>query len=240
MRKIKVLIVEDIWIVSEEIKEIMESSGFEVIGQAEDSDSAMEILSETPSDVVLTDIKIKGNLDGIELAEKILKKHKCAIIFLTAYLTPDLAARAKAIKPSAYIVKPFDGQNLQMAVELAFNNMSVAEEDAGEESFIVSDHIFVKDGERYKRIALADILFVNAAGSYTEIITSGAKYSISINLKSFEAKVNDKRFIRIHRSHLVNLYHVNQYDYGRVYIGNHSLPISAAYKDIFGRSIRSI
>ena len=240
MRKIKVLIVEDIWIVSEEIKEIMESSGFEVIGQAEDSEAAFEVLEKTVADVVLMDIKIKGDLDGIQLAERILKKHNCAIIFLTAFLTPDLAARAKAIKPSAYIVKPFDGQNLQMAVELAFNNMAEEENGPEEESFIVSDHIFVKDGERYKRIALTDILFVNAAGSYTEIITSEAKYSISINLKNFENKVNDKRFIRIHRSHLVNLFHVHQYDYGRVYIGDHSLPISAAYKEIFTKSIRSM
>jgi len=240
VRNIKVLIVEDIWIVSEEIKEIMEASGFEVIGQAEDSKSAISILQETPADVVLMDIKIKGEIDGIELASKILETHFCAIIFLTAYLTPDLAERAKAIKPSAYIVKPFEEQNLQIAVELAFNNMAKEDKSTKEESFIVLDHLFVRDGDRFKRLKLTDILFVNASGSYTKIVTKTGKYALTVNLKYFESKINDKHFIRIHRSHVVNLLHVEQYDNTRVYIGDHSLAMSAAYKDNFMKSLRSM
>ena len=85
MKNIKVLIVEDEWIVSEEIKELLTQSGFQVVGQAEDAESALQILAEDEADVALLDINIKGGIDGIQLAHEIIQKYNSALIFLSAY-----------------------------------------------------------------------------------------------------------------------------------------------------------
>lgn len=238
MRTIKVLIVEDEWIVSEEIKEVLESKGFVVVGQAEDEETAIAIMQDNPADIILMDIKIAGPVDGIELADKIQKSFKCAIIFLTANAKEDLVNRAKQVKPSAYIVKPFQEKNLEMAIEMAFNNMADGEEKSKEESYIISDHIFIRDNGRFKRIALEKIHFVNAIGSYIEIVTEDSKYTLAVNLKSFESRLADTRFLRIHRSHLINLNQIEEYDGGRVFIGGEALPIGNSYKNDFLRHIK--
>ena len=237
MKTIKVLIVEDEWIVSEEIKEVLESKGFLVVGQAED-ESALELMNENPADIILMDIQIEGSCDGIELADKIQKSHNCAIIFLTANAEIQLVTRAKEVKPAAYIVKPFQEKNLEMAIEMAFNNMSDTDEKTKEESYIISDHIFIRDNSRFKRIALDKIHFVKAIGSYIEIITEDSKYTLAVNLKSFESRLSDTRFIRIHRSHLINLNQIEEYDGGRVFIGGEALPIGNSYKTDFLRHIK--
>lgn len=238
MKTIKVLIVEDEWIVSEEIKEVLESKGFQVIGQAEDDVTAIELMNENPADIILMDIQIEGSCDGIELADKIQKTHSCAIIFLTANAKEQQVERAKQVKPAAYIVKPFQEKNLEMAIEMAFNNMSEAEEKSKEESYIISDHIFIRDNSRFRRIALDKIHFVKATGSYIEIVTEDSKYTLAVNLKSFESRLSDTRFLRIHRSHLINLNQIEEYDGGRVFIGGEALSIGNSYKNDFLRHIK--
>ncbi|MGB3466218.1 MAG: response regulator [Cyclobacteriaceae bacterium] len=230
---IKVMIVEDEWIVSEEIKEVLEYKGFEVVGQAEDGDSAIKLMNANPADIVLMDIQIGGPYDGIELAERIKKKHACAIIFLTANAKEHHVERAKQIKPAAYIIKPFQEKNLEMAIEMAINNRSEKDTTPKAESYIISDHIFIRDSGRYKRIALEQIYYVNAVGSYIEIITKDQKLTLAVNLKAFEARLSDSRFLRIHRSHLINLNQIEEYDGVKVYLGGEALPIGNSYKDEF-------
>ena len=112
MSSIKVLIVEDELIVSEEIKELLSLAGFQVIGQATSGVEALTYMEQHKADVALLDINLDGPMDGIDLAHKVLKKHSCAIIFLTAFADDQFFARAKQVQPAAYIVKPFEERNL--------------------------------------------------------------------------------------------------------------------------------
>lgn len=129
MQKGRLLIVEDEWIISEEIKEILQKHGYVIIGQAEDAISALEILQDAEVDVVLMDIRIKGSMDGIELAHEIISKYQCAIIFLTAFDDEHFLSRAKKVKPATYIVKPFEERNLKAAIEIAFDKIITAREE---------------------------------------------------------------------------------------------------------------
>ena len=112
MNKIKVLVVEDEWIVSQEITEILESNNFEVIGQAADAKKALELVSSNPPDVALLDINIKGEIDGIELAKSLRSKFSLAIVFLTAYSDNQSVNRAKEVNPQSFLVKPFNEKNV--------------------------------------------------------------------------------------------------------------------------------
>ena len=240
MASIKVLIVEDEWIISEEIKEILLQMGYEVIGQAEDAMSALGILEKRQANVALLDINIKGSIDGIDLASKISELYSCAIIFLTAFDSEQYLKRAKEISPSAYIVKPFEARNLQVAVEMAFNNLVTSKNPPKEESYIVSDYIFLKENSRFKRIELKKIHYAQAMGSYTDIFSEEGKFTIAINLKTFESEVNDHRFLRVHRSYLINLDHVIEYEGNRLFIDGSAIPISATHKEKFLKHLKFI
>lgn len=233
MDQIRVLIVEDEWIVSEEIKELLITNGFIVSGQVEDGISALNILDNTEVDVALLDINISGSMDGIELAKEIVKQHNCAIIFLTAFDDEHFTKRAKEVKPAAYIVKPFQERNLQIAIELAFNNLIETSSQPKNDSYLMPDHIFLRDGSRFRKIAFNDIYYAEAIGSYTDIYTALGKSTLAINLKAFESSIQSNQFFRIHRSYLVNLNSITEYEGNRVFINDTAIPISSTNKEEF-------
>ena len=121
--KINVLIVEDEWITSEEIKEVLEANEIRVVGQTDNAEEALALTSENKVDVALLDIHIKGQKDGIELAEEISKIRSTAIIFLTAFDDAEYISRAKQVLPAAYLIKPFQAKSLMLSIEMAFNNL---------------------------------------------------------------------------------------------------------------------
>ena len=240
MRNIKILIVEDELIVSEEIKELLTSKGYEVIGQCTEGEEALSLLSTTQVDVALLDINIEGNMDGIDLASSIIAKHNCAVIFLTAFADDHFFERAKKVKPAAYIVKPFEERNLQMAIEMAFNNLLEGAQKSDSEIFKVTDAIFIKDNARFKKIPVNAIHYAEASGSYTDVVTSEGTTTLAINLKHFEAHLEAPVFMRVHRSFVVNLAKVEEYEGNRIFIEQKPIPISGTYKEEFLRKFTFI
>lgn len=235
MSSARILIVEDQVIVSEEIKEILLAKGYEVIAQCTSAEEAHEALEKYACDVAILDINIEGDKDGIELAGEILEKHRCAIIFLTAYADKQFLARAKRVKPAAYIVKPFEETNLQMAIEIAFNNLLEAGVEPKQEGFRVKDFIFIKDNTRYRKIKLDQIKYAEAEGSYTKVLMDEASLTLAINLKTFEQHLSSPEFMRIHRSYVINLQKIEEYEGNRVFINQKPIPISSTFKEDFMR-----
>ncbi len=231
MDKIKILIVEDEWITSEEIKEILKKNQFHVVGQAEDAASALDLVANETPDIALLDINIKGELDGIELAKKLRSQHDLAIIFLTAYDDNRFLDRAKEVDPEAYIVKPFQEKNLVVALKMAFQKMATQQKNEEEEVFVLKDRIFLKDGTRFYKVGLNSILYVEADGSYCKILTQTNKYTLAINLKNFESKIEHPSILRCHRSYLVNLEHIDAIEGNQLFIGDKSIPISQSQYD---------
>ena len=241
MEGIRVLIVKDELIVSEEIKEMLIQNGYEVIGQAKSAKVALEILTQTPADIAITDINIKGDTDGIELAYEIVKNHSCAIIFLTAYDDSRFLDRAKKVKPAAYIVKPFEERNLKVAIEMAFSSLDNSiEEDHSSDSFFIADSIFIKDNNRFKKIRLDDVLYIEAVGSYSDIHIGDDKITLSINLKKFEERLSDPNFLRVHRSYLINTEKIDEFEGNTIYIKKNPIPLSASHREEFLKRLKLI
>lgn len=235
MPAIKVLIVEDQVIVSEEIKEILLAKGYEVIGQCINADETMQTLAKSTCDIVIMDINIDGPKDGITLAKEISRQQEMAIIFLTAYSDDEFLSRAKEVEPAAYIVKPFQEANLHMAIEIAFTNLLKSGAQLQNETYQVKDFIFVKDQSRYRKIRLEDILFAEADGSYTKVVTTAHEFVLSINLKTFESQLDAARFMRVHRSYVVSLQKVEEYEGNRIFLNKRTIPVSASFKEDFLR-----
>lgn len=108
MKKLTLLIVEDERIVAEDIKEIAEAAGHRVCGIAKSSTLAIDLEEQHRPDVILMDIVIHGDLDGIETAKIIRMKRDVPLVFLTAYSQRGVVERAKELNPLGYVIKPFE------------------------------------------------------------------------------------------------------------------------------------
>lgn len=117
----RVLIVEDQGIVATDIERCLEDGGFEVTGIASLMDEAILQTSKSLPDLVLMDIRIKGEADGIDTGDHLHRDFGLPIIYLTAHDDHDTVTRAKRTEPMAFLLKPFKPAELTRAVEIALN-----------------------------------------------------------------------------------------------------------------------
>ncbi len=119
MSKIKILVVEDEIIVAKDIQNSLIKLGYDVPATASSFASAMEKIEALRPNLVFLDIKLKGELDGINIAEEIKKNYHIPVIFLTSFVDKITLDRAKITEPYGYLVKPFNESDLQTTVEMA-------------------------------------------------------------------------------------------------------------------------
>jgi AmiR/NasT family two-component response regulator len=120
MSKARIFIVEDESIVALDIHNSLAASGYEIVGQTNRGEDAVKLTGELQPDLILMDIGLKGEVDGIEAATRIRRQFDLPVIFLTAFTTPTILERARQAEPFGYVVKPFDEReligNIKMAV----------------------------------------------------------------------------------------------------------------------------
>jgi DNA-binding response OmpR family regulator len=126
---VKIFIVEDDLISAQYLKEMLEGEGFEVLGNADTGEKAVEALRSCPADVVLMDIVLKGPMTGSEAALRIKKMHpECRIIFLTAYADDEMIEYAVDAKAFAYLMKPYREREIVATIRTALANPAKKEE----------------------------------------------------------------------------------------------------------------
>ncbi|MEO5357389.1 MAG: response regulator [Nitrospirae bacterium YQR-1] len=116
---IRILVVEDERIIAREIEERLKRMGYFVIGIASSGESALQIVYEQMPDIVLMDIRLKGEIDGIEAAKDIRVKYDIPVIFLTAHSDKATLERAKVTQPYGYLLKPFHEKDISSTIEIS-------------------------------------------------------------------------------------------------------------------------
>jgi response regulator NasT len=116
--KLRVVVAEDEALIRLDLVEMLNESGYEVIGQAGDGLKAIELTENLNPDLVIMDIKMP-KLDGISAAEKIASNRLCPVVILTAFSQKDLVEKARDAGAMAYLTKPFSMDELMPAIELA-------------------------------------------------------------------------------------------------------------------------
>lgn len=114
----KILIVEDEIIVAMEMESLLESNGFNVVGKAHSSGKAVEAASTLKPNIILMDINIKGELDGIDTCKKILGQFDVKIIFVSAYNDEETHLRMGVIQPHFFLPKPYSEKDLVGIISL--------------------------------------------------------------------------------------------------------------------------
>jgi CheY-like chemotaxis protein len=115
----RILVVEDEAIVACDLQSRLESLGYEVVGIALSGEQAVGLAAETTPDLVLMDIQLGGQCDGIQVAERLRAEGRIGIIFLSAHSTDDMLTRAKLTEPLAYLLKPYQERELKIAIDVA-------------------------------------------------------------------------------------------------------------------------
>ncbi|MBK6379220.1 MAG: response regulator transcription factor [Chitinophagaceae bacterium] len=122
--KLKILIVEDEPVIAENISIYLDNNDFEVSAIAYDSDEAFLQLKNNTPDAAILDINLESDKDGIDVAAYINKEIQIPFLFLTSYSDKNTLDKAKQVKPSGYIVKPFNEKTLLASLEIAISNFA--------------------------------------------------------------------------------------------------------------------
>ncbi|MBF0542358.1 MAG: response regulator [Nitrospirae bacterium] len=125
MAKSKILIVEDEYIIAENMQTIIEGWGYTVVGIESTGLKAIEKIKETEPDLILMDIKIKGEMDGIETANTIKKLFSIPLIYLTSYSDTKILERAQLTEPYGYLIKPYNERELKATIKMAIYKNSI-------------------------------------------------------------------------------------------------------------------
>ena len=124
--KAKILVVEDEWIIANDIKDSLVDMGYRVTGIASSGEEAMARAEEEAPDLMLMDIVLKGDMTGIDTARAIRKRLDIPVIFLTAYDNQFMVDQAKQIPNSGYLLKPFKDRELDIAIDMALHKKQQA------------------------------------------------------------------------------------------------------------------
>ncbi len=114
-----ILIVEDEVVVAMELQEALKTMGYQVSAIVSSGEEAISRVDKTPPDLILMDIKLHGELDGIETAERIRERHDIPVIYLTAYADEHALTRAKVTEPFGYLIKPTSERELRTTIEVS-------------------------------------------------------------------------------------------------------------------------
>jgi response regulator RpfG family c-di-GMP phosphodiesterase len=128
MNREKIMVVEDEWVVADQLCRSLKDLGYTISSTASAGDEAIRQVEADSPDLILMDIVLKGKMDGIEAAGRINSQFNIPVVYLTAYTNPEYIERAKQTKPFSYLVKPFNQKELHANIEMALNRQRVDKE----------------------------------------------------------------------------------------------------------------
>jgi two-component system LytT family response regulator len=214
MTRTRALVVEDEPIARAQLRDLLDGVGWiEYVGEAADGVSAVTAIDSLRPDLVFLDIEMP-ELSGLEVLRRI--QHDPAVVFTTAY--DRFAVAAFELEAIDYLLKPFGRDRLLAALERARRVVREPGDEsvsrrAGEAIDQLSGsgpllRIFVRDRGRIIPVTIDDIDRLEADDDYVAVHTRGRRHLVYLGMNEFEARLDPQRFLRIHRSHIVNLDHV--------------------------------
>jgi two-component system, LytTR family, response regulator len=213
-RKIRVLLVDDETLARERVRGMLaEASDVEIVGECADGTSAVEAIERDQPDLVFLDVQMPG-LDGFEVIENLEVERMPAIIFVTAY--DDYAIRAFGVHALDFLLKPFDRQRFEKALDHARQQIALASRPDIDPGIVAllkdlraerarNERIVVKTSDRVFFVRAEEIDWVEAAGNYVKIHVKGEAHVIRGSMKAMESRLDPRIFVRIHRSTIVNV-----------------------------------
>lgn len=250
MAEVKIFIVEDEIFVAKDLESRLRSMGYHVLGIAKSALEAREFLSSHPCDLLIIDINLKGEEDGISLATEVNEHWPMPIIFLTSFADSTTINRAKKTRPAAYMLKPFNDPELGVSIDLAMQNYAGGahatqpeppqEPQVEEATYVLNSSLFLRKRDRFERLDFQDVLWAEAQSNYTIIVAEKESFMMAITLQEIEKQLQAPYFIRTHRSYVVNLHKIESIAGNSLYIRDKSIPVSKNNREKVFRHFRKV
>ena len=246
---IRILIVDDEPLARDKLRGFLEKEeGVEVIGECRDGKEAIEAVAEKQPDLLFLDVQMP-ELDGFEVIEHLDKDQKLpVVVFVTAY--DQYALKAFEVHAVDYLLKPFDRDRFREALARAREEierrsttevreqlealMAEIREQRGKQ---YSDRLVIKTQGRVVFVKVDDVEWVDAAGNYVKIHAGGDEHLLRETMTGLEERLDPDRFLRIHRSTIVNLEQIKELqqqfhgDYVVILHNGQRLTLSRSYRD---------
>lgn len=190
----------------------------QVVGICSNALEAKAILDTTPVQLLFLDINMPV-LNGISFLKTL--KQVPAVIFTTAY--KEYATDAFDLAACDYLVKPFSLERFIVAVDKAKEKLQPAPSSR--------NHIFLKATGKIYQLLCDDILYAEARGNYTRVVTSDQVIVSNISFSQLETTLPPTLFLRVHRSFIINKNKISHIQGNCIYIGQQDIPIGNHYKD---------
>jgi two-component system LytT family response regulator len=216
---IRALVVDDEPLVRERLRTLLEAQDVQVVGERGDGPSALEAYRELAPDVVFLDIQMPG-LSGLEVAG-IWREEKTlpVIIFVTAY--DQFALEAFRLHALDYLTKPLDPERFRETlnrVRALLKKQSRVDLDQRIQAMLeiherrqaVKPHLVVREQERYLLVPMGEIHGLEATGNYVYLHCEHGNHILRSTLSAVEARLDPERFLRTHRSWIVNLEQIRE------------------------------
>ena len=229
-KKKQILIVEDEPIIADDLAMCVDQLGHEVVEICSYSEEVLKVLDECPIDLMLLDIKIKGDMDGIQLAHQVKEKKDVPFIFISSLYDKTTVSRAKNTFPAGYVVKPFKDQDIQVAIDMALNKTGISPV-----SKITTDelNLFIRKSGSIVPLDFNEVLYIEASDNYSIFHMDSEKHIVAQTLKVIEEKLIPQGYCRIHKTFLINLRRVDRIEHSVVFINGAPLPIGKVFKKPF-------
>jgi DNA-binding LytR/AlgR family response regulator len=228
---LKVLIIEDEIDLAENISEYLIQHGYDVIGIIPTAEDVPDFIAKNDVDLFLIDIMLKGNVKGIDIAAVIRERFpKCGILFTTALSGKGVLDKISDTLYDGYLLKPFSLKSLESTLYLISKKLEKPDETgkAGQKRNLLP----IRDKGKIILLDENDIYYVKAEGLYLRIFTDNKIFLIRELLKTFLPKLNTEKFLRIHKSYVVNLSKVKDLNSKECNVMNQVIPIRRGfYKD---------
>lgn len=224
----KILIVEDEPLIAKDLSFILEDLGIQQVEFAMNYQDALELIQNQDFNLILLDVNLSSDKDGIDLAHEINKSHPTPFIFITSYYNQSTVSRAKITNPLAYLLKPFNQFDIRINVEMALYKADQSNEQST---------FYIREKNGTIQLELTSIKILEAQDNYTKIICEDRELTISQTLKSILAKLPETDFVRTHKSYATRIDKISMIKGGYAFIGEDKIPIGRSYKTDFQERI---
>jgi DNA-binding LytR/AlgR family response regulator len=235
--KINCLVVDDEPLAREGLADYVSELDFlHLVGQCESPLEAGTMLDQHPVDLIFLDVQMP-KLNGIDFLKTL--RNPPIIILTTAY--PQYALEGYQLNVLDYLLKPITFDRFYQAVNKAKAQWQLQQQAAHAAPKVSTtapppdekedDYFFVKVDQKYEKIALRDILYVEAMQNYVVIHTKQDQYMTLVTLKSVEERLSGEQFIRTHKSYLVAKDKITSVEGNQIFIAQQIIPISRHYRE---------
>jgi len=192
---------------------------------------AAELIHKYLPNVLFVDIEMP-DMSGMELVKMFLNNTMLPV-FITSH--PEFAADSYDVNAFDYLLKPISSERFTRCAFRLRDFFQLQDKAFAFDKQQETDYIIIKQGYEKHRLSLRDILYLEAMKDYTRILVSGRQYLVLIPLSTMLEKIHSEKFVRIHRSFVVNLDKITEISGGKIFIGSIELPMGKLYKNSLNR-----